>query len=692
MKAPNSSCQPLSADRAQLLFQFVEHAPAAIALLDQQMQYLLVSRQWSIEYATPDSPLIGCSHYDRFPLFYANPTALERWQIAQASCLEGNVESCDRELFLHTDGRKDWLKWEMRPWYTEAGDVGGCTLMVESIAAQKQALETLQEAKEAAESADRAKSLFLANMSHELRTPLNAILGYSEILEEEAADCGYTEMVGDLEKIRSAGKHLLAIINNILDLSKIEAGRMEVYIEPFDIAHLVAEVRDTIQPMVVKNNNALTVKLEPDLGTMRSDLTKVRQSLLNLLSNAAKFTDRGQIVLNVRRDATPAELGTPRRLSAPDETSRQRNWVTFEVSDTGIGMSPQQLETVFNPFSQAEASTTRQYGGTGLGLAIVRHFCQMMGGFIHVDSQVGDGSTFTICLPIEPPGETFTNDMPSLEGTLSNLREWKKKPLTVELSLPAPIRTVLAIDDDPTVLDLIARRLTKEGLQVYTAPTGQEGLHLAKVLHPDAIILDVLMQDMNGWAVLSTLKADPELADVPVIMATILDEKNVGFTLGAADYISKPVDNQCLTRLLNKFQRGLAQDSSSHTILVVEDDPLEREMLLRILETQGWAAVAVENGRAAIERISQQPPDLILLDLLLPQMDGFEFLDRLRQMGSTVPTIAITALDLTSADLQRLDGYVQQVLQKGTYSRDELLQHVQYLLRGQPSEVNDVRE
>jgi signal transduction histidine kinase/CheY-like chemotaxis protein len=690
MKAPNSSCQPLSADRAQLLLQFVEHAPAAIALLDRQMQYLLVSRQWSIEYATPDSPLIGCSHYDRFPLFYANPTALDRWRIAQASCLEGNVESCDRELFLHTDGRKDWLKWEMRPWYTEAGDVGGCTLMVESIAAQKQALETLQEAKEAAESADRAKSLFLANMSHELRTPLNAILGYSEILEEEAADCGYTEMVGDLEKIRSAGKHLLAIINNILDLSKIEAGRMEVYIEPFDIAHLVAEVRDTIQPMVVKNNNALAVKLEPDLGTMRADLTKVRQSLLNLLSNAAKFTDRGQIVLNVRRDATPAELGTPRRLSASDETSRQKNWVTFEVSDTGIGMSPQQLETVFNPFSQAEASTTRQYGGTGLGLAIVRHFCQMMGGFIHVDSQVGDGSTFTICLPIEPPGES--TDMPSLEGTLSNLREWKKKPLTVELSLPAPIRTVLAIDDDLAVLDLIARRLTKEGLQVYTAPTGQEGLHLAKMLHPDAIILDVLMQDMNGWAVLSTLKADPELADVPVIMATILDEKNVGFTLGAADYISKPVDNQCLTRLLNKFQRGLAQDSSSHTILVVEDDPLEREMLLRILETQGWAAVAVENGRAAIERISQQPPDLILLDLLLPQMDGFEFLDRLRQMGSTVPTIAITALDLTSADLQRLDGYVQQVLQKGTYSRDELLQHVQYLLLGQPSEVNDVRE
>ena len=298
---------------------------------------------------------------------------------------------------------------------------------------------------------------------------------------------------------------------------------------------------------------------------------------------------------------------------------------------------------------------------------------------------------FTICLPIEPPGEMLMDDQPSLAGTLSNLREWKKKP-QVKLSLPTPIQTVLAIDDDPAVLDLIARRLTKEGLQVYTAPTGQEGLHLARTLHPDAIILDVLMQDMNGWAVLSTLKADPELADVPVIMATILDEKNVGFTLGAADYISKPVDNQCLTRLLNKFQRGSTPESPSGNILVVEDDPLEREMLLGILETQRWTAIAVENGRAAIARIAQQAPDLILLDLLLPQMDGFEFLGRLREMGSTIPVIAITALDLTSTDRQRLDGYVQQVLQKGTYSRDELLQHVQYLLLEQPSQLDNVEK
>jgi signal transduction histidine kinase/ActR/RegA family two-component response regulator len=394
-------------------------------------------------------------------------------------------------------------------------------------------MQDLALARDQALEANRAKSTFLANMSHELRTPLNAIIGYSEMLMEESTEDGFEHLSADLEKIRKAGKHLLTIINDILDLSKIEAGKMELSLETIDLPSLVGDIVATAQPLVAKNDNRLEVVHVTEAGTVYNDVTKLRQIIFNLLSNAAKFTSDGLITLMVRR-----------------ETVDDQDWVEFVVTDTGIGMTPNQLRHVFREFTQADASTTRKYGGTGLGLPISRRFAQMMGGDISVSSQVSKGSIFTVRVPAKVKDRKRTTDVP--EG---------KQPAQPGAAAPAPvptpsITTILAIDDDPTVRDLIVRSISKEGFTVVTASGGEEGLRLARELHPQAITLDIMMPTMDGWTVLSALKTDPETADIPVIILTMLDNKNLGFALGATDYLLKPVERARLVALLNRYKRA----------------------------------------------------------------------------------------------------------------------------------------
>jgi len=516
-------------------------------------------------------------------------------------------------------------------------------------AALAEANAQLADSEKMALAANQAKSTFLANMSHELRTPLNAIIGYSELLEEEAEDAGQQDLIPDLRKINTAGKHLLTLINGILDLSKIEAGKVELYLETFDIRSMMADVTATIRPLVEKNGNTLVVDDAGAPGAMRADLTKVRQVLFNLLSNAAKFTENGTITLRATRDASGAG-----------------DWISFEVADTGIGMTPDQVGKIFEAFTQADVSTTRRYGGTGLGLAISRRFCRLMGGDITVESAPGTGTRFSARIPTEVVKEGEERAADRAAAAASAVRPQDGR------------RVVLVIDDDPAAHDLMSHFLEKEGLNMIGARGGAEGLQLAKSCHPDLITLDVMMPTMDGWAVLTELKADPATADIPVIMLTVVDDKNMGFALGATDYLTKPIDWPRFSEIVRRFRCA----NPPCPVLVVEDDAVMREMLRRALEAERWVVTEAVDGREALDRVSENRPDLILLDLMMPNMDGFEFLAQLRKEAGwrSIPVIVITAKDLTAEDRRRLDGSVKQIITKGSYDRDELLRQIRQFM------------
>ncbi|NJO78038.1 MAG: response regulator [Cyanobacteria bacterium RM1_2_2] len=616
--------------------------------------------------------VVNINHKDFFRRIHPD----DRQQVVEAltQTLHEGAEYRPEFRIIQPNGCIRWLNSKGNLIRDEAGQPLRLTGVAVDITDRKQAEEALRKNKEAAEEANRAKSQFLANMSHELRTPLNAIIGYSEMLQEDAEDLGYEDFVPDLGKIRSAGKHLLALINDILDISKIEAGKMELYPETFDVSQLLFEVENTIRPLVEKNGNALKIQCAQHLGSINADLTKLRQALFNLLSNAAKFTEQGTITLTV--ETTSATIGvctSEQNLDSPEQPSEsQPAWIIFKVSDTGIGMTLEQMEKVFQAFTQADASTTRRYGGTGLGLAITRHFCQMMGGDITVSSEVGKGSTFTIHLPVDVAA--WKNAQISAAAVPSSAR----RP-----AVRRQIGTVLVIDDDLAVQDLMLRHLTKEGFEVRIAATGETGLQLAKALHPDVITLDVLLPNMNGWEVLTALKADPELADIPVIVMSMVDDRNVGFTLGAAEYLTKPIDYQRLDRLLSRFQsESLHLLPSAKQILVVEDDATTREMFRRMLEREDWTVIEAENGKIALETLTAQRPDLVLLDLMMPEVDGFQFIAEVRRNPEwrSLPIVVMTAMDLSPHDRLRLNGDVEQVLKKGAYHRDELLREVKDLV------------
>ena len=511
-----------------------------------------------------------------------------------------------------------------------------------------QSIKEASKARKVAEQANQAKSSFLANMSHELRTPMNAIIGYSEMLQEEAEDIGQEDFIPDIQKIHSAGKHLLSLINDILDLSKIEAGRMELYLETFDIHDLIQDVVATVKPLLEKNNNEFKLNIADDLTTIYADLTKVRQSLFNLLSNASKFTENGTITLSLKRYIYQGE-----------------DWINFQVSDTGIGMTKEQISRLFKAFTQADASTTRKYGGTGLGLTITQKFCQMMGGDISVESKFNQGTTFTIRLPIQV--QTIAKVEP-----VANSND--------EPSIPAETNRniVLVIDDDPTVHDLIERFLTKENFQVRTANSGAEGIRLAKSLEPDAITLDVMMPDLDGWSVLAALKADVKTSQIPVIMVTMVDNQNLGYALGAADYIMKPIGKNNLRNILHKYNSQATFDK----VLIVEDDSNTRDLLRRQLLDYSAKVLEAENGRQALDILDHDIPELIISDLIMPEMDGFELVMKLRQnpQWSSIPVIILTAKELTLIERKKLQGRVKQVFQKGGSQCNILLQELQSLL------------
>jgi len=468
----------------------------------------------------------------------ANPALAEIYGYGSVEELKGSVKEIARQLYVDPERRTEFIRqmnekasvWGFEsPIYRKDGTVIWISEnvrvikdewhnvlyyegTVEDITERKRAEEELLRAKTAAEEANRSKSQFLANMSHELRTPLNAIIGYSELLREEAEDTGQQNFVGDLKKIEKAGKHLLELINGVLDIAKIEAGKMEIHAESFDVATMIHDVGATVTPVVEKKGNRFEIKCPKELGIMHTDMTKVRQSLFNLLGNAGKFTENGIV-----------------RLEAERRTESGLDWIYFRVHDTGVGMTPEQTAKVFEAFTQADASTTRKFGGTGLGLAITREFSRMLGGETLVESVLGRGSVFTMRLPAEISEKGLETQAPS-EIT-------QAESLEAELSEDHPL--VLLIDDDVTIHDLVRRFLHKEGFRTVCAQSGPEGLELARKLQPSIVVLDVMMPTMDGWSVLTRLKGDPEVSNIPVVMLTMVDNKEMGFSLGVDDYMLK---------------------------------------------------------------------------------------------------------------------------------------------------------
>ena len=497
-----------------------------------------------------------------------------------------------------------------------------------------------------AEAAGRAKDAFVANMSHELRQPLHIIIGFTEAMKEELADAGDSPLAPDLDKVLAAARHLLDLINDILDLAKIAAGKMELSLTRFSIGRAVAAVRALTEPLAEKNGNALAVDVPDDIGEMTADERRVRQMLLNLLSNAFKFTKAGTVALTVRR----VEL-------------RGRALVEFAVADTGQGIAPEPLGRLFQRFFQADDATTRAQGGTGLGLAITQSFNEVMAGEpIEVTSELGVGSRFVVRLP-----ETVAS-VPEIVTRLPEAKPLAFAPPPPAGRISSSDEVVLVIDDDPGVQELMRRFLAREGFRVVSAVNGAEGMRLARELRPVAVTLDVMMPGLDGWHVLSELKADPLTADIPVVMLTIVDDRGRGFALGAADYLTKPVDWARLAAILSRYHSPDAAPA-----LVVDDDPESRRVIRRFLEREGWRVVEAADGEAGLRAVAAETPALVLLDLMMPVLDGFGFLSEMprRFPNCRVPVVVLTAKDLTADDFDRLNGRVARILEKEDLSQFE---------------------
>ncbi len=593
--------------------------------------------------------------YSEWTAFHADGRRVETREYPLTQIIKDEAKEAFLQVqYERRDGSRIWIDLSATATRDAAGRVSGAVVAVSDIDARKHAeaaqtalteelnlrRQEAEEARNAAEAANRAKSAFLANMSHELRTPLSAVIGYTELLEEDAADLAQTTMLADLGKIKSNAKHLLSLINDVLDLSKIEARRMEVHAENFVVEDFLRDAVATVDALVRVKSNTLSLVFEAGLGTAHSDPVKLRQCLFNLLSNACKFTEGGQITLSAGRESVNGD-----------------DWLVVAVEDTGIGMTVEQVQRLFERFSQADETTTRRFGGTGLGLALSRAFARLLGGDIGVVSTQGRGTRFTLRIPCTAPTQGAADTPNEIDARASERTEGGAT--TRDL--------VLVIDDEASQRELLTRFLHKQNFAVRTAADGRSGIALARALKPRVILLDVMMPDQDGWSVLNALKAAPETVEVPVVMVSFVAEPGLGAAMGAADTVSKPIDWVRLKGVMERF-RDVGGD-----VLVVDDDGDTRLRLRAMLEKNKWTVQEAGDGAEALERVKSTPPQLILLDLTMPLMDGFAFLHRLRAIPgcANIPVVVLSARDISIAERQQL-AEADRVLMKGETSMRDL--------------------
>ena len=503
----------------------------------------------------------------------------------------------------------------------------------------------METARDEARDASDQKTKFFANMSHELRTPLNAILGYGEMLYEDCEDLGYDDLLPDLKKITSSGSHLLSLINNILDLSKIEAGKMELFVTSFEIENMVQTIKDVSEPLAAKNDNGFVINLDGAMGSMSQDETKLRQCLTNFLSNGFKFTKNGTVTLDVKAKMVG-----------------DVEFIDFAVIDTGAGMSPEGVAKVFEEYTQAERSTSANYGGTGLGLPISKKFAEMMGGDVIVTSEEGVGSVFTMSVPRECP--EYNED--EVEGNVINLDEQDN--------------LVVLVDDDVAMHDLIKRTISKLNLTLLGATNSEKGMELIREVKPKLILLDVLMPGRDGWSLLKECKTDKDLKDIPVIMISQLNQSNLASSLGANDYLTKPIDR---SHFINTLKRILGNDTQDKKVLVIDDDKDVRELLSRLLKDAGYRPIDARDGKEGLERTKDEPA-LIILDLEMPRMDGFEFLDNYIKdvpEEKRAPVLVFSGKDLTDVQEDLLKERVVGLVKKDDVSMDNLSKMIQGIVK-----------
>ncbi len=617
-------------DRTSLLRATADTLPAMVGYIDRRRRVGFLNEEFCrwFDLGTDDvarvygRPLAQAFSKSRFP---GEGKELE-------AAFAGTEARFEHHLERRGSGSRE-IEAYFRPHRGPNGAILGVVTLLTDITERKAAETALAAAKKSAEDANQAKSSFLANMSHELRTPLSAVIGYSEMLEEEAEESGEAAMLSDLGKIKSNAKHLLGLINDVLDLSKVEANKMEIVVEDVDIVRFVYDAVGTVEPLIQRKANRLVVDVAADTGSVRTDTVKLRQCLFNLISNAAKFTENGVITLSVRREA-----------------STTGDWISFAIRDTGIGMTPEQLARLFERFTQADETTTRKFGGTGLGLALSRGFARLLGGDIDVTSVEGEGTCFTIRLPARLPQPV--KELPSVNGTGPHHSRGD---------------LVLVIDDELSQRELMTRFLERQGFAVRTAADGRIGLDLARALSPRVILLDVMMPAMDGWSVLKALKAEPQTVDIPVVMISFAADAAIGASLGATESMPKPVNWVHLKGIID----GLREEGGD--VLVVDDDVDTRDRLRAVLEKGGWKVREGANGVEALERVAEAVPHLILLDLTMPVMDGFSFLHRLRQTPgcADIPVVVLSARDITSAEREQLKD-ADQILSKGETSMRDL--------------------